>query len=120
MTVQVPAALRAPGLEGITVRLQILHVSDCPNVALLEARLAEVIGGRSDIEITRQEIGTPEEAAAAGMTGSPTLLIDGGDPFPATGQQPSVSCRLYRDSAGRVEAAPTLADLRSVLGLECD
>lgn len=100
------------------MRLQILHVSDCPNVPPLEARLAEAIGGRSDVEITRQEIGTLEEAAAAGMTGSPTVLIDGGDPFPATGQQPSVSCRLYRDSAGRVDGAPTVADLRSVLGPE--
>ena len=29
------------------------------------------------------------------MTGSPTLLVDGADPFARPGQPPSISCRLY-------------------------
>ena len=35
------------------------------------------------------------------MYGSPTLLIDGVDPFAEPGQPPSMSCRLYRDDDGR-------------------
>lgn len=100
------------------MRLQILHVPDCPNVAPLEDLLTELIGGRADFEVTREEIDTPEEAAAAGMTGSPTLLVEGEDPFAAPGQEPSVSCRLYRNSTGQVAVAPSRADLRTALGLE--
>ena len=41
------------------------------------------------------------EAAEAGMRGSPTLLINGVDPFAAPGQAPGLACRLYRDAAGQ-------------------
>ena len=51
------------------------------------------------------------------MTGSPTLLADGADPFARPGQLPSVSCRLYRDEHGRRVPAPSAAQLRAVLGL---
>ena len=55
------------------------------------------------------------EAAEAGMHGSPTLLVDGVDPFAAPGQPPSLSCRLYRDAAGRADGAPPVDALRRVL-----
>ncbi|MFZ0755763.1 MAG: hypothetical protein WAN00_18500 [Trebonia sp.] len=49
------------------------------------------------------------------MTGSPTLLLDGRVPFARAGQQPAISCRLYRDADGRSGAAPSVAQLRVVL-----
>ena len=55
------------------------------------------------------------EAAQAGMCGSPTLLIDGVDPFAAPGQAPGLACRLYRDAAGRPAGAPTVEALRRAL-----
>jgi hypothetical protein len=63
------------------VRLQILHVPDCPNVAVLAARLDEVLAGRVDVEVEQRVVADQDEAGAAGMTGSPTLLVDGTDPF---------------------------------------
>jgi hypothetical protein len=44
----------------------------------------------------------PASRTAAGVAGSPTLLVDGTDPFTVPGQAPSVSCRLYRDESGRL------------------
>ena len=41
------------------------------------------------------------------MAGSPTILTDGTDPFARPGQQPSLSCRLYRDEQGN--PGPALA-----------
>src|SRR4051794_14140426 len=52
-----------------------------------------------------------------GMTGSPTLLIDGTDPFARPGSEPSLSCRLYPSENGRVEGAPSVDDLRRVLAI---
>jgi hypothetical protein len=51
------------------------------------------------------------------MTGSPTLLADGADPFARPGLLPAVSCRLYRDEHGRQVPSPSAAQLRAVLGL---
>jgi len=49
------------------------------------------------------------------MHGSPTLLIDGVDPFGPPDQRPSLSCRLYRDAAGRPAGAPSVEALRQAL-----
>jgi len=92
--------------------LRILHVPDCPNVGLLRARLADL---GVEIEVTEQVIENVEAADAAGMTGSPTLLVDGLDPFVEPGQAPSISCRLYRDETGNLTGAPSEVQLRAAL-----
>jgi hypothetical protein len=97
------------------MKLQILHVPDCPNVALLAARLDEVLTGRADVEVEQLVVADQDEAAALGMTGSPTLLVDGTDPFADPGQLPSMSCRLYVEETGAVAGAPSATQLRAVL-----
>lgn len=63
------------------MKLEILQVLDCPNVALLEQRLTHALADHTDaVEITHRVIDDPAAAAAAGMHGSPTLLIDGHAP----------------------------------------
>ncbi|MEY9936759.1 organomercurial lyase [Streptacidiphilus sp. MAP5-3] len=49
------------------------------------------------------------------MHGSPTLLVDGRDPFAAPGTAATVSCRLYRSADGRVDGAPSVEALRQIL-----
>ena len=95
------------------MRLQILHVPDCPGAATLAAHLAQLAGGRADVE--QQVVADLDQATALGMTGSPTLLINGADPFAAAGLPPSLSCRLYRDENGSIARAPSLAQVRAVL-----
>ncbi|MEU0514886.1 MULTISPECIES: alkylmercury lyase family protein [Amycolatopsis] len=95
------------------MELQILQVPDCPNAALLRQRLAEAIG--PDVVVTARMITDLTEATSAGMSGSPTLLVNGVDPFAAPGSPASVSCRLYRDAEGRVSGAPTVTALRQAL-----
>ena len=56
-------------------------------------------------------------AERAGMTGSPTLLADGADPFARPGQFPSLSCRLYPGEDGRPHPAPSAGQLRAALAL---
>ena len=98
--------------------VEILHVPDCPSVALLERRLRQAHA--EELDVTRQVIEDLDTAVAMGMTGSPTLLIDGTDPFARPGLAPSVSCRLYPGEDGHVEGAPPVAALRQVLlGDQC-
>src|SRR6516162_1213509 len=97
------------------MELTLLTVPACPSAALFEERLAAALVGHPDVVVQRREIADEREAAEAGMRGSPTLLIDGVDPFAAPGQLPSLSCRLYRDASGRAGGAPPVAALRRVL-----
>lgn len=99
------------------MRLRILSVPDCPNVAPLQQRLAEVLAGREDVTVTSEVIDTPDQAARVGMTGSPTLLVDGIDPFAQPEHVPSVSCRIYRDETGASAGMPSVTQLRAALGL---
>lgn len=99
------------------MKLEILQVPDCPNAAVLAARLAELAGTRPDLTVTREIVTTDRDARRLGMTGSPTLLADGTDPFARPGQHPSISCRLYHDEQGRTVPAPSLGQLRAALHL---
>jgi hypothetical protein len=96
------------------VHLIVLAVPDCPSAKLLEERLAMVLPDRRDVTVSRRVIDDLSEAVRRGMHGSPTLLVDGIDPFVRPGQAASVSCRLYRDS-GQAEGAPSIRELRHVI-----
>lgn len=97
------------------MRLLILHVPECPGAEALESRLAPLLAARPDIQVVRQVVTTEDEARRVGMTGSPTILADGADLFARPGQQPSLSCRLYRDEHGHLGPAPTTVQLREAL-----
>jgi hypothetical protein len=96
------------------MRLQVLHVPDCPNTGVLTARLDGLLTGRDDVVVEHEVIRDEREAAARCMTGSPTLLLDGIDPFSA-GRPSSMSCRVYLDESGAVVGAPSVAQLREAL-----
>jgi hypothetical protein len=97
------------------MRLQILHVPDCPGAEALNGVLGPLLAARPDIQVTRQVVTTEDEAGRLGMTGSPTILADGRDLFPSPGQQPTLSCRLYLGEDGQLGPAPTAAQLREAL-----
>jgi hypothetical protein len=99
------------------VKLEILQVPDCPNAAVLAARLAELADAWPDLTVIHEIVTTDPDARRLGMTGSPTLLADGTDPFARPGQSPSISCRLYHDEQGRPIPAPSLGQLRAALNL---
>jgi hypothetical protein len=97
------------------MQLTVLAVPDCPNTRVLEDRLAAVLHDQAGVSVSRQVIADEREAARWGMHGSPTLLIDGIDPFAESGQPPSLSCRLYRDDDGQASGAPSESKLRQVI-----
>jgi copper chaperone CopZ len=95
------------------MELTLLSVADCPNAALLVERLTAL--GVEPETVTRTVVSDEAQAVAAGMHGSPTLLVDGRDPFAAADAPRALACRLYRGADGGVQGAPSLEDLRAVL-----
>jgi hypothetical protein len=96
----------------LPVSLQVLHVADCPNLARLLANLAQA----TDATVTTRQVDTEAEAVVAGMAGSPTLLINGVDPFATPdGCECGVACRIYRDDHGRVVPVPSVDQLRDAI-----
>ena len=96
------------------MRIRLLQVPDCPGAELLVQRLAEAVG-TAGMVLDRRTVADAGHAAVLGMTGSPTLLVDGVDPFAIPGTPTSLSCRLYRDEHGRLANAPSTAQLRAAL-----
>lgn len=95
--------------------ITVLHVPDCPGAALLQHRLGLVLGETLGAQVAYQVITSDDQARQHGMTGSPTLLVNGDDPFGRPGQQPSLSCRLYRGDDGKPGPAPSCQQLHAVL-----
>ena len=96
----------------------VLAVAGCPHAALLEQRLAAALAGGPPAVIIRRVITDPGEAARAGLHGSPTVLVDGSDPFAAPGQPASMSCRLYDNGSGQLEGAPSVGRLRQAIAAQ--
>jgi hypothetical protein len=97
------------------MRLEILHVLDCPSTAVLEARLAAVLPAIPFVQVSRHVVNSESEALRVGMVGSPTILVDRVDQFAPPGMQPSLLCRTYRDELGNLGPAPSTGLLRHIL-----
>ncbi|HEX2322697.1 MAG TPA: alkylmercury lyase family protein [Streptosporangiaceae bacterium] len=97
------------------MHLTVLAEPGCPSAPVLKDRLAAVLDGPAGISLSKKMISGAGEAARWGMRGSPTLLVDGVDPFAESGQAPSMSCRLYRDENGQTSGAPSTGQLRQAI-----
>jgi hypothetical protein len=97
------------------LELTLLTVPGCPNGPVVLERLAEVLANYPDARVTRQVVHDEADALRLGLHGSPTLLVNGIDPFAAPGTPASVSCRVYRDEHGQNQGAPSVAALRLAL-----
>jgi hypothetical protein len=97
------------------VELTVLAVPGCPNVPVLQQRLAEVLADWPGVTLQWRVIADTAEAARWRMHGSPTLLVNGHDPFAEAGTGPALACRLYRAEDGSLDGAPSVTALRQAL-----
>lgn len=99
----------------MAVRIDVLQVTDCPHLAPTVVRLREALDDTGlSASITEQLIDNEVDARRLGMRGSPTVLIDGEDPFGSSAEVGSVSCRLYVVGDG-LDGAPSVAQLIGAL-----
>jgi hypothetical protein len=98
------------------MKIDVLHIDECPNWERAGTVIEEILSelGASDVRPNFVLIRTPEEAAAVPFAGSPTILIDGVDPFPGGFRTTDLACRVYRDGQ-RMAGLPSHESLRRVL-----
>ena len=91
----------------------LLYFDGCPSWQTTNRRLRE-LADEYGVDLAHREVDTPQAAEEMSFRGSPTVLVDGRDPF-AQGDEPvGLSCRIYQTPDGPA-GSPTLEQLRSVL-----
>lgn len=99
----------------ITVDITLQYFDDCPNWKVTNQHLENLIDELSlHTEVRYQRIETPEDAADQNFHGSPTVLINGIDPFAENDAPVGLSCRIYRTDEG-LAGTPTIDQLRQAL-----
>ncbi len=99
--------------SGVAIR----YFDGCPSWRTAFHRLNEVLAeaGHDDIPVVLERIETPEDAERLRFIGSPTILLDGVDPFSGqAGAESGLSCRVYRTPEG-LSGSPTKDQFREVL-----
>lgn len=95
------------------MRIELLYFDDCPNWKTTAERLQPLAASRG-IDVAHRLVTSPEEAQAARFRGSPTILIDGRDPFAGEDEAFGLSCRVYQTPDGPA-GSPTTEQLEAIL-----
>jgi hypothetical protein len=95
------------------VNIELLYFEGCPNWRTVEERLAS-LQPELGFTLTRRLVSTSEDAERLGFRGSPTILVDGVDPF-VSGIEPGVfACRVYQTPDGPA-GSPTVGQLKDAV-----
>jgi hypothetical protein len=93
------------------VEVKLVYVEGCPNAEVARERITEAARHAGvAVDVRRQVVVTHAQAAAAGMPGSPTVLVAGADVTSAGDGPASLSCRLYAGGGGN-EGAPDVESI---------
>lgn len=97
-------------------RVELLFTADCPNWLTALDHLARALHAlaQDDQDIAVTVIRDEPRAQLRRFSGSPTILLDGIDPFPSPGGVAGLACRLYDTPDGR-RGAPTVTQLTTAL-----
>lgn len=90
------------------------YFDGCPNWQVVAQRIHEVVADRDDVHVGFEAVETPEDAERLGFVGSPTILVDGVDPFSEPGRPTGLTCRIYRTPDGPA-GSPTQAQIAQAL-----
>lgn len=96
------------------MELTVQYFRDCPNWMTLVERLYELTVTRPDVSIRLQPVETADQAEEVGFVGSPTLLVDGRDPFVQPGRPAGLACRVYQTPDGPA-GLPSRAQLAELI-----
>lgn len=98
--------------DDVGVEVELRYVEGCPHMPTLRERLAVALSaaGYDDLRVRLRLIETIDDAALLGFPGSPTVMVDGCDPFADGAGRVGLACRLYRTPDG-LAGSPTLQQL---------
>lgn len=93
-----------------------MYFDGCPNWTVANERLTEALraANHNGVTVEHRRVETVEEAEELGFLGSPTIRIDGTDPFASGTEQVGLACRVYATPSG-LSGSPTTDQLVQVL-----
>ena len=95
-------------------RITLQYFDGCPNWETTDQTLAILLAEGWDATVEYELIDSYEKAMERGFHGSPTVLVDGVDPFADKDTVPGLACRIYKTDAGPT-GSPSMDQLRRAL-----
>lgn len=99
------------------MRITLQYIDECPNWQTTAAHLATLVNQGLNATIGYELIDSHEAAVGRGFRGSPSVLIDGADPFADEKAPVGLACRIYRTDNGYA-GSPSLSQLRHAVRSE--
>lgn len=94
------------------------YLDSCPNWKTTDGRLRGVIARHKlDVDLAYQLIESPEDAEKYSFHGSPSILVDGEDPFASAETRVGYACRIYDTTSGESVEAPSIEQIAQALGV---
>jgi hypothetical protein len=97
--------------NGYQVEVTLQYFHGCPNREKTSRDLSTLVAEGLKATVAYEPIDNHEAAVERGFRGSPTVLLDGVDPFADRSILVGLTCRLYRTESG-LAGSPTLDQLR--------
>ena len=98
------------------LRVELLAVEDCPHLDQARRDLQNVLhGGIIEVPIQVVYVTSLDDAEFLNFQGSPTIRVNGDDVVPQPDLPVALSCRLYRDAAGRVAGSPPVERIKAAI-----
>ena len=95
--------------------VRLLYFDGCPNWQETDDRLREALARHAQqVSPTYVKVSTAEDAERLSFRGSPTILVNGADPFADDSAPVGLSCRVFHTPEG-LRGAPTVEQLLAVL-----
>lgn len=97
--------------------MALLYFDGCPSWQVAAERLGMALAeaGHDPGVLRLVRVESEDKAHCLSFTGSPTIRIDGVDPFATGDEAVAMSCRMYATPVG-LAGSPTLDQFRRVLG----
>lgn len=93
------------------MKVVLQYFDDCPNWKEAAAHLDTLAAELPDLTVSLQRVDNAEEAERVNFHGSPSILVDGIDPFAPDDAPVGLACRVFPTPEGPA-GSPTLEQLR--------
>ena len=101
------------------MKITVLYVEDCPNLEPVMEQLNQIIKNKGcTCEVEAVLVTSEVKAQELGFHGSPTILINGQDPFPHEENASGLTCRRYKNhnsDGNHISGFPSMEDLEKVI-----
>lgn len=102
-------------MGGVRIQVLIQYVEGCPHYSEMFEMVASILDtGKSSGVLKTALVSSVDQAEELGFVGSPTLLIDGVDPFADQPSRVGLACRIYGSGKNR-SGVPPKAEMEAVL-----